>query len=293
MTPTRIRRLITLLTVALAAQLVALVPATAQDSLPSGPSSDVGVAIGFLDAGDTALILGTGLSMADMDLTSGALLDAGTGADGTVVLDMANDAMFAFDGQAAAAAARRAAEERRAQELAAARQRSGAGQSSVDVTECPTSAPAGTMRGRAASMSIAELCARSVAEAPTPEAARAVIWALNNLGIPYSQPNRNDPGWADCSSFVTRAYQRTGTPISPGWPPTTHSMTSRSHAWATPIPFADAQPGDLILEPAPGHVVMWLADGVMVHTNRNGDVSHVKNQYRSADLTLRVDPSKV
>lgn len=164
-----------------------------------------------------------------------------------------------------------------------------AAQSEVGPEGCPTFAPAGTLRAGSESVGIYELCRRSVEAAPTPAAANAIVTALSGefLGKPYSQPRRNEVGWYDCSSFVTRAYTVGGTKIVNGWPPTTASMTS-GVGWGQRISFSEARPGDLLLEPAPGHVGMLLADGYWVHTNRTGDVSHVKRAPTSPDLVLRV-----
>ena len=43
-------------------------------------------------------------------------------------------------------------------------------------------------------------------------AARAVKWALDKLGYPYSQPQRAKPTHFDCSSLVARAYSAQGMP---------------------------------------------------------------------------------
>lgn len=156
---------------------------------------------------------------------------------------------------------------------------------------CPTTAPDNTLRNGAADIGIAQLCADSVAGAPTPQAALAIKWALNHLDIPYSQPLRNSAGYADCSSFLSRAYTAGGVPlIHPGVnAPTTKIFAAAN--WAGHIAYAQAQPGDLV-EPEPGHVVMVLAHGFIVHTSTDGDVSHVRSAYFSDPyLTLRIDPA--
>ncbi|MDQ1486456.1 MAG: peptidoglycan DL-endopeptidase CwlO [Actinomycetota bacterium] len=157
---------------------------------------------------------------------------------------------------------------------------------------CPSLPLADTLRGGSATVGLAKLCADSVAAAPTPEAALAIKWALASLGLPYSQELRNDPGWADCSSFVSRAYTAAGVPLAPPGvnAPTTDSM--RVESWAVMEPATALLPGDLI-EPEPGHVVMALADGYMVHTNATGDVAHVSVMYTDPWLVLRVDPLAV
>jgi cell wall-associated NlpC family hydrolase len=161
---------------------------------------------------------------------------------------------------------------------------------------CPMNAPDNTLRGGAAETGISKVCADSVAKARSPQAAMAIKWALTHLGLPYSQPRRNDNGYADCSSFVSKAY-RDSNAVPTFYPkatnaPTTHTL--REHPQVARIPVSALQPGDLI-EPNSGHVVMQLADGYIVHTNRTGDVSHVMR--RSFPLTSRlwvgrVDPAK-
>ncbi|MBO2465322.1 transglycosylase family protein [Actinomadura violacea] len=170
-------------------------------------------------------------------------------------------------------------------------------QVSVGPDGCPTNAPGNTLRDGAKKIGIHKLCADSVAKARTPQAAKAIKWALTHLGWPYSQARRNENGYADCSSFVTRAYRDSGA-IPNLYPkgsnaPTT--ITLVSVRWVHRISLGQAQPGDLV-EPIPnsedtGHVAMRLADGYKVHTNRTGDVSHVERDYTSAYWVGWVDPS--
>jgi cell wall-associated NlpC family hydrolase len=155
---------------------------------------------------------------------------------------------------------------------------------------CPTSAPSGTLRAGSAGIGIAKLCADSVADARTPYAARAIKFALRNLGAPYSQPQRMASFRYDCSSFVMRAYDSAGLNVVNGWAPNTTAI--RAADWAVKIPHSSRRPGDLEF-PYPGHVAMTLADGYKVHTNRTGDVSHVTDDYTSAYWTVRIDPSRV
>lgn len=151
---------------------------------------------------------------------------------------------------------------------------------------CPTTAPAGTLRDGAAAMGITRICSESAAQAPSPAAARAIKYALRNLGAPYSQAMRMNNGYYDCSSFVMRAYQAAGSPvIASGWAPNTYAIENAS--FAQRISFADRKPGDLYY-PFPGHIAMVLAGGLKVHTNRPGDVSHVNAGYSSAYLTVRI-----
>ena len=89
---------------------------------------------------------------------------------------------------------------------------------SVPITEaapdvCPKVAPGGTNWD---GVDVGGLCVAAVASAPTTEAQRAILYAFNHLGSPYSQGNRLSvkPPVFDCSSFVARAYNAGGAYIS-------------------------------------------------------------------------------
>ena len=168
-------------------------------------------------------------------------------------------------------------------------------QGAVGADGCPTSAPPNTLRNGADRVGIHKICADAVANAATPEAARAIKVALGPgfLGAPYSQPKRNNPGWYDCSSYVTRAYSAIGVNLAKAGQnaPTTASMVS-GYPWSRRIGAAEMRAGDFVFTNAPGHVTMYLGNNWIVHTNRTGDVSHVRNLYKSPELVLRVDPSR-
>ncbi|TDC45198.1 hypothetical protein E1281_31185 [Actinomadura sp. KC345] len=163
---------------------------------------------------------------------------------------------------------------------------SGPVQVEVGPDGCPKEAPRNTLREGAAEIGINKLCVDSVAQARTPEAAKAIKWALTHLGWSYTMntepskgPTRNDPEWADCSSFVSRAYRSAIPGLYSGNAPTTETL--RTHSWTTKIPFSQLKPGDLV-EPNSGHVAMQLANGYKVHTNTGSDVSRVERAYSSA-----------
>ncbi len=174
----------------------------------------------------------------------------------------------------------------------------GGGGGTVQVTVgpdgCPTNAPPNTLRAGADKIGVHKLCVDSVAKARTPQAAMAIKYALTHLGVPYCEcvPQRNEPGYYDCSSFVSRAYRDSGAipNLYKGNAPTTDVL--RAVPWTHQISLAQAQPGDLV-EPHSGHVTMQLADGYKVHTNQTGDVSHVERAYTSAYWVGWVDPTKV
>ena len=141
---------------------------------------------------------------------------------------------------------------------------------------------------------LARLCSQAVAQAPTPQAKRAVAWALAHLGAPYAcdGTTRMASYRFDCSSFVSRAYaEGAGTRLLvDGWAPTTHTMQpwggASRHPAFRPIRPQSLAPGDLALyrtcvgpDCLTQHVVMYLGvhNGreLMAHTNLCGGVSRV------------------
>lgn len=163
-------------------------------------------------------------------------------------------------------------------------------QVSVNADGCPTSVPDGTLRDGADNVGVAELCARSVAEAPTPEAAQAIKWAFQQLGAPYACDGigRSEPFRFDCSSLVTRAYYEGAglNTAGDGWAPSTRDLMPWDGVpladWAGYVAPEESRPGDFLLyrsctsEPCSyQHVVMKIADNYVLETNRCGDVAHV------------------
>lgn len=155
---------------------------------------------------------------------------------------------------------------------------------------CPKDVPWNVLRDGSEAIGAYELCARSVAAAPTPAAALAIKFAFSHLGDPYACKGvgRMDPHRFDCSSFVSRAYfEGAGVPVaSDTWAPSTRNMIPWDgvplDSWYSYVPPEQAKPGDLLLfrsctqEPcAYQHVTMMLADGFMAETNSCGDVAHV------------------
>lgn len=169
----------------------------------------------------------------------------------------------------------------------------------VSGNDCPntgTSQIAGRelLRDGSSSIGMRALCAASVAAAPTPEAARAIIFAFKNLGVIYDQQLRNGRSF-DCSSYVSRAYASAGVSMSSGNNfYSTHTLLAHSGytrpEWIVPVPVYEARPGDLIF-PYEGHVAMLLANGYMIHTDSTGDVSKVERAYASSLQINRVVPA--
>lgn len=78
-------------------------------------------------------------------------------------------------------------------------------QTVVGKSGCPKSVLEGTLP---AGISVWDLCERAVKNAPTPQAAVAIKWALTRIGAPYAcgGVGRLEPWRFDCSSYVSRAY---------------------------------------------------------------------------------------
>jgi cell wall-associated NlpC family hydrolase len=280
------------------------VAATALTFLPAPAFAD------STDATDLSVdaFIHSGQSLETVDVLSGTLLtDAGGGIGGgaeanSVALNTIDPGVdLALAGARAELERRKAEEKRRAEETLRARAQvaadagaNAAAQAVIGPDGCPIAVPPNTMRGGSAAIGVTELCARSVAQAPTPTAAKAIIYAFANLGVPYSRPNRMTAGNFDCSSYVSKAYEAAGVnAISGGWAPTTRELAPypgySSVPWLTTVAWENRRPGDLVITPPSrddggGHVMMILADGYMIHTARTGDVSHVTVEYPKAKI---------
>lgn len=110
------------------------------------------------------------------------------------------------------------------------------------------------------------------------QVATAISWALAQQGTPYSYggdctaPRSGDPARAcDCSSLVQKAYAAASVTM----PRTT---TQQVRVGAAVSDLAHLQPGDLVFIPGsdgtqrPGHVALYIGDGLAVHAPRQGDV---------------------
>jgi len=272
----------------------------ATDPIMVDPSQTLPPAIGP-DATAVALTDGTSLpdtaySLSEIDLSSGAVMgedlrDTLTTED-TTTMTLDASGGLAFDPSIMLASASQQTAAQQQQSLAAndAAAASANAQQSVGPDGCPTSAPPNTLRSGASD--VASLCAKSVSQARTPQAALAIKYALNHLGLPYSQPLRNADGHYDCSSFVTRSYQAAGVPIAPPGQNAPTTGVIAAAPWAIHIDESVARPGDLV-EPSSEHVVMLLADGFLVQASSTGDVTNVTRVWWSTPyITVWIDPSK-
>ena len=284
-------------TVAIGAVITPVEPVNAQTAAnPAGNAAQLAV--------DALIFSGTSLTEMDL-LTTMPLSDVGGGVAGSVeasamALATIDPALNAALTSARAELSRRDAEaslreqqDERAEAVSAAVATSSAAnaQAAVGPEGCPTSVPPNTLREGAADIGAAELCARSVAQSASPEAAQAIKYTFQNLGVPYSVQKRMTDGYYDCSSFVSKAYESAGVDaVIDGWALTTRQFGPypgyQPASWLSTVAWEDRQPGDLgVTNPkrtdGGGHVVMILSDGYMIHTDRAGDVSHVTKEYSS------------
>ncbi len=162
-------------------------------------------------------------------------------------------------------------------------------QTMIDGRSCPTTAPSNTLRDGSDSIGAAQLCRDAVAQAATPQAALAIQAAFQMLGAPYACGGigRQDPFQFDCSSLVSRAYYLGAGIDTAGkdWAPSTRDMVPWDGVplawWASYVDPQFIRPGDLVLYDTGGaayrHVVMYIGNGYMLHTNACGDVAHVSS----------------
>jgi len=151
---------------------------------------------------------------------------------------------------------------------------------------CPVEVPYDTLREYEGT--VWGLCTRSVAQAPTPQAALAIKYAFRALGSNYAcdDISRYAAFSYDCSSLVTRSYGTgAGMPILDSiGPVSTRQMVpwggGELVSWLAPVAEDLALPGDIVLYDTfkvdTRHVVIMLADGMMIHTDNCGDVAHIR-----------------
>lgn len=117
--------------------------------------------------------------------------------------------------------------------------------------------------------------ADSTASEPDPLRSRIVFTALQMVGTPYRYGGATAQGF-DCSGLVQYAYRNAGLSVP---------RTSRDQlAATTPVPLAEAAPGDLLFFQGKdsSHVGIYLGEGRFVHapfTGRNVEIGSLDDGY--------------
>ncbi|GIK34831.1 MAG: hypothetical protein AMXMBFR45_09020 [Gammaproteobacteria bacterium] len=115
----------------------------------------------------------------------------------------------------------------------------------------------------------------STASEPDPLRSRIVFTALQMVGTPYRYGGATPQGF-DCSGLVQYAYRNAGLAVP---------RTSRAQlAATTPVPLAEAAPGDLLFFQGKdsSHVGIYLGEGRFVHapfTGRNVEIGNLDDGY--------------
>ena len=130
----------------------------------------------------------------------------------------------------------------------------------------------------------------------TPPAIVAAIgWALAQLGTPYAfggdctnAHSGNAAHQCDCSSLVEGAYWAGGISL----PPTTDGQ---QYAGTAVTSLADMLPGDLIFIPGsdgtmndPGHVGLYIGQGLLVQAPHTGDVVKISKASAWANQVAKI-----
>ncbi|WP_344000028.1 C40 family peptidase [Streptomyces thermocarboxydovorans] len=106
------------------------------------------------------------------------------------------------------------------------------------------------------------LPAMGAASAPTAAGARAVNYAVQQVGKPYEW-GAEGPATYDCSGLTSQAWDAAGTPV----PRTSQEQWARLKR----IPLKQLRPGDLVVYfPDATHVALYLGDGKVIQAPRPG-----------------------
>jgi cell wall-associated NlpC family hydrolase len=98
--------------------------------------------------------------------------------------------------------------------------------------------------------------------APKPVGVRAVQFARNFLGVPYSWGGSSPGTGFDCSGFVRFVYARFGLELP-------HSSYA-DYDLGVRVARGALRPGDLVFFDGVGHVGMYVGDGRFIHAPHSG-----------------------
>lgn len=120
------------------------------------------------------------------------------------------------------------------------------------------------------------LCERSAAAARSGTAARAVKFAMSQVGTPYCAGCTNRFGYGtqpsyDCSGLVWRSYVEASIDVGAQ----TSGALATGGGVRRVLSLSDARPGDVL--GAPGHVALLLADGRVIEAPRPGLAVRIAN----------------
>jgi cell wall-associated NlpC family hydrolase len=146
----------------------------------------------------------------------------------------------------------------------------------LDASLASAAVPVVCRHGRSV-VDLAEAGVPSLPPGTPPGAATAVMWALAQLGSPYSwggdctAPRSPDPARrCDCSSLVQQAFRAAGVSL----PRTTYDQVRAGRAVAS---IDQLRPGDLIFTTGshgtaaePGHVGLYVTAGLVIHAPHTG-----------------------
>lgn len=137
------------------------------------------------------------------------------------------------------------------------------GQSAAGLGGAPSQAVAAALGGAASvpvPLSAAQTVASTALNQPQPDSEGAINFMMTCIGQPYVWGGTGPVGY-DCSGLQMMGFRAIGVDIGR----TTQAIASTVPA----IPQTAVQRGDLV-EPNPGHVVMWMGDGTVLEAQQTG-----------------------
>jgi peptidoglycan DL-endopeptidase CwlO len=149
-----------------------------------------------------------------------------------------------------------------------------------EVKPAPAKAPA---KAVAAKQVPAEAKTESVPAAAPVVQARGVSAvpsiAKTFTGVPYRWGGKDRASGLDCSGFVYNVFKQAGLT-------STYRTSRQLESWATPVSRAEARAGDLVF--GPGHVGIYLGNGMMIDSAKHGTTIAVRKVYSTMNSYGRV-----